>query len=70
MWGLPACCSNANRGTSVYSRASASDIFALCDFVSGKIADLLAAQRVIQTVLRNVSKQGKSIIKRKSRDQE
>ena len=54
-----------SRGTSVYYRVSDPDIFALCDLVSGKIADLLAAQRAIQTVLRKVSDKGKSIIKRK-----
>lgn len=54
-----------SRGTSVYYRVSDPDIFALCDLVSGKIADLMAAQRAIQTVLRNVSEKGKRIIKRK-----
>lgn len=53
------------RGTSVYYRVADPDIFALCDLVSGKIADLMAAQRVIQKVLRNVSAKGKSIVKRK-----
>jgi DNA-binding transcriptional ArsR family regulator len=53
------------RGTSVYYRVSDPDIFALCDLVSGRIADLMAAQRAIQTVLRNVSEKGRRIIKRK-----
>lgn len=53
------------RGTSVYYRVADPDIFALCDLVSGKIADLLTAQRAIQKVLRNVSERGKRIIKRK-----
>lgn len=56
------------RGTSVYYRVSDPDIFALCDLVSGKIADLLAAQRAIQTMLRSVSEKGKRIIKRKAGD--
>ena len=53
------------RGNSVYYRVADPDIFALCDLVSGKIADLMAAQRAIQTVLRNVSEKGKRIITRK-----
>jgi DNA-binding transcriptional ArsR family regulator len=58
------------RGTSVYYRVADPDIFALCDMVSGKIADLMAAQRAVQTLLRNVSAKGKSIIsgKAKKRD--
>ena len=57
------------RGTSVYYRVADPDIFALCDMVSGKIADLLAAQRAIQTVLRNVSSKGKKIIARKNKNE-
>ena len=53
------------RGNSVYYRVADPDIYALCDLVSGKIADLMAAQRAIQTVLRNVSEKGKRIIARK-----
>lgn len=53
------------RGNSVYYRVADPDIFALCDLVSGKIADLMAAQRAIQNVLRNVSEKGKRIILRK-----
>ena len=53
------------RGNSVYYRVADPDIFALCDLVSGKIADLMAAQRAIQNVLRNVSEKGKRIISRK-----
>ena len=51
-----------SRGNSVYYRVADPDIFALCDMVSGKIADLMAAQRAVQTLLRNVSAKGKSII--------
>lgn len=54
------------RGNSVYYRVADPDIFALCDLVSGKIADILAAQRAIQTVLRNVSNKGREIIQRKA----
>ena len=55
------------RGTSVYYRVADPDIFALCDMVSGKIADLMAAQRAVQTLLRNVSAKGKSIIAGKTK---
>ncbi len=55
------------RGTSVYYRVADPDIFALCDMVSGKIADLMAAQRAVQTLLRNVSAKGKSIITGKTK---
>ena len=54
-----------SRGNSVYYRVADPDIYALCDMVSGKIADLMAAQRAIQTMLRNVSEKGKRIITRK-----
>jgi DNA-binding transcriptional ArsR family regulator len=55
------------RGTSVYYRVADPDIFALCDMVSGKIADLMAAQRAVQTLLRKVSEKGKSIIAGKAK---
>ena len=58
------------RGTSVYYRVADPDIFALCDMVSGKIADLMAAQRAVQTLLRNVSAKGKSIITGKAKKQD
>jgi DNA-binding transcriptional ArsR family regulator len=58
------------RGTSVYYRVADPDIFALCDMVSGKIADLMAAQRAVQTLLRNVSAKGKSIIAGKAKKQD
>lgn len=58
------------RGTSVYYRVADPDIFALCDMVSGKIADLMAAQRAVQTLLRNVSAKGKRIIAGKAKKQD
>jgi DNA-binding transcriptional ArsR family regulator len=53
------------RGTCAYYRIADPDIFALCNLVSGKIANVMAAQGAIQTVLRNFSLQGKKIIARK-----
>lgn len=55
------------RGTSAYYRIADPEIFALCDLVSGKIADLLAAQRAMQTVLRRVSARGRSLVAPKPR---
>ena len=52
----------------MFITGSAIPISSLCDLVSGKIADLLAAQRAIQTMLRSVSEKGKRIIKRKAGD--
>lgn len=51
------------RGTSVYYRVADGDIFKLCDLVSGKIADLLAAQQKLHAVMRKVSAKGKQMVK-------
>jgi DNA-binding transcriptional ArsR family regulator len=56
------------RGTSAYYRIADPEIFALCDVVSGKIADLLSAQVALQNVLRTVSERGRKLIaKRRKR---
>ncbi len=43
------------RGTSAYYRIADPEIYAICDIVSGKIADLLGAQRALQAALRSVA---------------
>ncbi len=42
-------------GTRAYSRIAGPKIYAICDIVSGKIADLLGAQRARQAALRSVA---------------
>lgn len=58
------------RGTSVYYRVADGDIFKLCDLVSDKIADILAAQHKLHAVMRKVSARGKQMVKssQKNRD--